>query len=198
MNRGPNVALALAVLALGLLVALAFRHRPGEDTPPRAAGSSELVLRERIASPQARAAAPRTVLPPSGGIETPRTTLAGDSASVSDVHEPASLEPAPPPDLARSYPYPPPHHGAEGLAELLPRRGLWHVIEDGDTLESLAERYLGSAERAEELYEANRDRLLQPDVLPIGIELVIPRTGRESQPRRPGPIVPQGTWQHQP
>jgi len=49
-----------------------------------------------------------------------------------------------------------------------------HKIVDGDTLGSVAERYLGSADRRLEIYEANRDVLPSPQVLPIGVELRIP------------------------
>lgn len=65
---------------------------------------------------------------------------------------------------------------AFGLAEAAPGepRGRTHRIVDGDTLRALAERYLGSAERAEEIYQANRHLLPSPEVLPIGVELHIP------------------------
>lgn len=49
-----------------------------------------------------------------------------------------------------------------------------HVVTDGDTLASLAGRYLGDAGRAQELFELNRDRLDHPDVLPIGMVLKAP------------------------
>jgi nucleoid-associated protein YgaU len=52
-----------------------------------------------------------------------------------------------------------------------------HRIVDGDTLEGLAQRYLGSADRAREIFEANRDVLADPKLLPIGAELKIPHTG---------------------
>ena len=51
-----------------------------------------------------------------------------------------------------------------------------HKAVDGDSLASLAERYLGSASRAMEIYEANRNVLARSDVLPIGAELKIPQT----------------------
>ena len=49
-----------------------------------------------------------------------------------------------------------------------------HRIADGDTLSGLAERYLGSSQRFAEIYDANRDRLQSPDLLPIGTMLRIP------------------------
>lgn len=55
-----------------------------------------------------------------------------------------------------------------------------HVVTDGDTLASLAKRYLGEASRAGELFELNRDRLEHPDVLPIGMLLLTPDMPRRS------------------
>ncbi len=49
-----------------------------------------------------------------------------------------------------------------------------HTVVDGDTLASLAERYLGSCSRAGELFQANRDVLSDPELLPIGVELKLP------------------------
>ncbi len=49
-----------------------------------------------------------------------------------------------------------------------------HRVVDGDTLETIAERYFGSADRAEDILQANSQTLPNPKVLPIGVELVIP------------------------
>ncbi len=75
--------------------------------------------------------------------------------------------------------------GAEPVARTpIAKRYERHVVTDGDTLASLASRYLGDAGRARELYELNRDRLEHPDVLPIGMVLKTPDTRNE---RRNGP-----------
>jgi len=50
-----------------------------------------------------------------------------------------------------------------------------HKIVDGDTLRDLAQLYLGSADRAMEIFHANRDVLTDQNLLPIGVELKIPR-----------------------
>jgi len=50
----------------------------------------------------------------------------------------------------------------------------FHRIADGDTLEKIAEQHLGSASRANEIFSANRNQLVQPDLLPLGVRLVIP------------------------
>lgn len=53
-----------------------------------------------------------------------------------------------------------------------------HVVTDGDTLPQIAERYLGDAARAQELFELNRDRLENPDLLPIGVMIRVPIEAR--------------------
>ncbi|MDO4628064.1 MAG: LysM peptidoglycan-binding domain-containing protein [Planctomycetia bacterium] len=49
-----------------------------------------------------------------------------------------------------------------------------HYIEEGDTLEKIAARYLGDENRYMEIYEQNNDVLPAPDELPIGAILRIP------------------------
>ncbi|WP_146441461.1 LysM peptidoglycan-binding domain-containing protein [Botrimarina colliarenosi] len=61
-----------------------------------------------------------------------------------------------------------------------------HIVTDGDTLPALAERYLGDASRAAELFELNNDRLEHPDVLPIGMVLRAPEGGLA---RKPTPVA---------
>lgn len=49
-----------------------------------------------------------------------------------------------------------------------------HRIVDGDSLRQLAGYYLGDEARYMEIFEANRDILVQPDLLPLGQRLRIP------------------------
>jgi nucleoid-associated protein YgaU len=49
-----------------------------------------------------------------------------------------------------------------------------HVIHNGDTLERLAERYLGDGARALEIFDLNRDVLDNPHVLRLGAEIKVP------------------------
>jgi nucleoid-associated protein YgaU len=68
-----------------------------------------------------------------------------------------------------------------------------HKIVNGDSLPSLAKRYLGSEDCAGEIFEANRDLLTSPDALPIGVELRIPpRNFPKSTAKHPPdpPLVP--------
>ena len=95
------------------------------------------------------------------------------------------------PELSRLEPWQPVRL-AEGPAGP-PRE---YRIRKLDTLEDLAERFLGSRERAEELFEANRGVLHDRHILPLGAVLRIPagssapaeRLHEDSdlQPVRPG------------
>ncbi|MDD3254113.1 MAG: bifunctional UDP-sugar hydrolase/5'-nucleotidase [Lachnospiraceae bacterium] len=49
-----------------------------------------------------------------------------------------------------------------------------YTVKAGDNLNYIAKRELGSYNRWKEIYDANRDRILNPNVLRIGMELVIP------------------------
>ncbi|PHR87701.1 MAG: hypothetical protein COA78_36945 [Blastopirellula sp.] len=49
-----------------------------------------------------------------------------------------------------------------------------HKITDGDTLEALAQKFLQDPQAAWAIYEANRELLESPDLLPIGATLEIP------------------------
>ena len=49
-----------------------------------------------------------------------------------------------------------------------------HVIQSGESLSTIAEHYLGSQGRFQELYDANRDVLTDPNRLPLGATIVIP------------------------
>ena len=95
-------------------------------------------------------------------------------------------QPAPPPELPKSYPnggQPVSTRWGTSLSEMLPETASappTHKIIDGDSLALLAERYLGSASRAMEIYEANRNVLAHPEILPIGAELKIPRADQVS------------------
>jgi hypothetical protein len=49
-----------------------------------------------------------------------------------------------------------------------------HTVVDGDSLARLAGLYLDDPRRGGEIFEANRGVLSDPELLPIGAELVIP------------------------
>jgi len=54
-----------------------------------------------------------------------------------------------------------------------------YIVQPGDTLERIAEKWLGGASEWQHLYQANRNRIKDPNVIKPGLKLVIP-------PRRDG------------
>ncbi len=52
-----------------------------------------------------------------------------------------------------------------------------YTVKYGDTLSGIAQRFLGSQSRYQEIYEANRDRMSSPDRLDVGKPLRIPKSG---------------------
>lgn len=51
-----------------------------------------------------------------------------------------------------------------------------HTVEEGETLQSLAARFYGSATEWQRLYEANRELLGDdPNLPPPGTDLLVPR-----------------------
>jgi nucleoid-associated protein YgaU len=178
VEPGVRIAAAASVLLAALLAALLFRRDAPETQSATLGSSDRLVLTER---PRPQTGGPlRDRL--SGGPEWPRSASAstGVAAQRATVLRPMEGGEAPPP-LAKDYPgqsVPGPSiWGASlGLLPSAPRQrpAQKHKIVDGDTLPKLAERYLGSADRAWEIYEANRELLPSPELLPIGVELTIP------------------------
>ena len=53
-----------------------------------------------------------------------------------------------------------------------------HIVENSDTLEKLAKRYLGDESRALEIFDLNRDVLDNPHLLPINAQLRIPKNAQ--------------------
>jgi hypothetical protein len=51
-----------------------------------------------------------------------------------------------------------------------------HTVRPGETLGEISRQYLGSAAQWQRIFEANRDRLANPDRIQVGMELVIPGT----------------------
>ena len=63
---------------------------------------------------------------------------------------------------------------ADRKHQLGPDAYVLHRVVDGDTLRRLAYEYLGYEARYLEIFAANRDLLVRPDLLPLGEKLRIP------------------------
>lgn len=175
MQRGTRTLVAVGVILAGLTAALMFRHAP--SAPPAPPPSDPLLIRK------ASSVAPRVA------VERPAARIeAHEPVAVPPRRAPSAGVPLPvesdrldreeaPPELPRSYPgsaaaaLPPASEPAGSVRN--------HKIIDGDTLAALAERYLGRADRAGEIFEVNRDVLTCPELLPIGARLRIPPRGPE-------------------
>jgi len=202
VDQGVRIAAAASVLLGGILIAMLFRHHgssPGQAVPE---SGDRLVLRRQMGAPMGDEDA--------GGQDAGRGSGAGLPASPAGAQgSPQVLRPissaAPPPELAREYPGAAPGtaddwpSASPGRAPRAPPEAALartHKVVDGDTLSALAERYLGSADRGREIFEANREVLPSPEILPIGVELKIPpRQGivpspSNYMPRRP--LAPVG------
>jgi nucleoid-associated protein YgaU len=184
MDQRFRLVTAAAVMLVGLGLALFFRRSAAEADSPVAVPSDPLVLRKQ---PDPRTFAvsessPRASQPlPAAPIEPRR---------VSPTIVTPTDQPGPPPELPKTYPA-----GGQAastrwgasMREMLPETASappTHRIIDGDSLALLAERYLGSASRAMEIYEANRAVLAHPEILPIGAELKIPRADQAANPAK--------------
>lgn len=98
------------------------------------------------------------------------------------AREPASATPPPAPPAAETPDAEPTRNPHPPAA---PPPSVEHTVGRGDTLSTIALRYLGDANRYMEIYEANRDKMSSPDRLSRGMVLTIPNgtdTAGESAP----------------
>jgi nucleoid-associated protein YgaU len=171
MDPAVKTAMALCVLLAGICAAMLFRRDPpvpASSAPPAAA---PLLIRTDT---DTSTPADRHAQEPSM-IQRPATVV-----------KPLNVRQSPPP-LASSYPEtdrPSNSRSDASIDMMLPAKGTarTHRIIDGDTLAGLAQRYLGSPGRAREIFDANRNVLSDPKLLPIGAELKIPPTDSQQSP----------------
>ena len=185
MDPAVKTAMAFCLLLAGVCAALLFGRDPARPAKPASAGAEQLLIpgkkikgsgvftgaRRGLRSDRRRSPREAGGIPPAESERTYPTMLT-----------PAEQPKAPPP-LAETYPRderPANSRWGRSMDTLLPLptpadpTARTHRIVDGDSLAALAERYLGSASRAGEIFQANRDVLLDPQLLPIGVELKIP------------------------
>lgn len=204
-----KLALAGALLVVGVGGALMFRHpKPGPEKD--GFEPAPLVLEEPGLPPAAETLVPSS--PPPKPEPPPAVS-----------HLLGMIEPQDPPpaDADRSYPpdsgvaevsahharriAPAVTHSERIIHELPEPRGessrRTHIVEEGDTLSALARKYLGAADRYPALYAANRRVLRDPDRLPVGTVLEIPKAAVKKPAAPPSTNQPTtivaiqpGTW----
>ena len=104
---------------------------------------------------------------------------------ITDPTSPGSTSPGsePLPESTRSHPAYSTANGNLALADHAVSHWpheILHEVQNSDTLEKLASRYLGDQARALEIFDLNRDKLKNPELLPIGAELRIPVTQQQT------------------
>lgn len=188
MNEATKTIVAALLLGVGIVSAVTFRRTETAAppaTPPLEAEPASNPPRDGVASepagPESHLVGRIDLLGPAGG----GPQMEGGPSSPA----PEDTEPSNPPAMPSRYldrgvtaapwdgtgPVGPTDHAPRPAAAAAVRqKPVTHTVRDGDTLPGIAERYLGSRERYRELYEANRDVLKGPDLLPIGAVLRIP------------------------
>jgi nucleoid-associated protein YgaU len=167
-------------MLIGLCAAWPFRQTYSRIPAPKSAAAPlELTLRRPDAPLEL---APRTDISPAVGLESiagQSPSSAGRSLTSLKTTDLANL--APPPALPVSFQ---PTTASPSSNDWRPEpvvratkpqgKPRPYRIRDGDTLERIAERLLGNRERATEIFEANREVLNRPDLLPVGVTIMLP------------------------
>jgi nucleoid-associated protein YgaU len=175
--------LAFGIVLLGLCAAWPFRRssRPAAQVRERPAPLS-LTFRRPDAPLEL---APRIDGSPALGLgEENRGQGTGDrgQGTIGLVQQPADLASlVPPPALPVSFQpstvSPDSSDWRPEAATRVPRPKVQprpYRLRDGDTLEKIAERLLGNVHRAGEIFELNRGLLNRPDLLPVGMTIMLP------------------------
>lgn len=173
-------------MALGILAALPFRHSPqsgANSASQTAADDATLGKGVALQVPGQNISTPSQVfdLRP-----MPAKKESEEPAKEEEIESKLANDLTPPPRLPDEY-YPlyrpdKRHRVEPGRVVSSDKRDTserqrprTHTIRDGDTLPRLAQRYLGDPARGGEILNANPSVLSDPEVLPIGAEIVIPR-----------------------
>ncbi len=117
-----------------------------------------------------------------------KTKTAPDQGKVV-IESPPPPPPAPelPPPTAAAPTQPPDAMSAEepteATARPLPkethakkatRKSQTYVVKKGDTLQTIAKKYYGDSGKWRRIYDANRQRIKDPNKVPVGMKLIIP------------------------
>ena len=190
MKRISRVFLALAIFSGGTGIALLYRLESTAPTPVSSESDPQTVLRQWAGA---------TDTAPGGssdGITRPLAMGTGHESmpDAAQRTEPRSAEGYSSQVVSSTAA----GRGNDLRTTLRPpaatRSERTHKIVDGDTLQEIARKYLGSASLAGEIFQANRAKLADPALLPIGVELTIPSAVQRAAPTpgspRRHPLVP--------
>uniref|UniRef100_A0A7C4LN91 LysM peptidoglycan-binding domain-containing protein n=1 Tax=Schlesneria paludicola TaxID=360056 RepID=A0A7C4LN91_9PLAN len=181
MERDQKIGLALGILLVGAVAAFFFRHEEPPDAPLpelRTAADLDHKIAERKQAPYLQPAAPESA-----------DTSADPFPSESLQESPAALPPDPIPLTGHDLEIDPLAGSTSAVPAGQPvQEWTYHIVQRGETLSSIAARYLGSAARYEELFALNADRLHDANDLRVGMELRVPNpvASRPGVPRTAG------------
>jgi nucleoid-associated protein YgaU len=174
MARWVRHSAGIGVIAAGFCAASQFRIDPPSDkvtTGKREKQSTELTLTDITLQ-----LAPSPMAQPAWQEPAEVTNQNKDVVGRSSL---SGLRP--PPELATDYQSledsvsAPTRTFNEVPVENGRTKPLTHTIRDGDSLEDIANRYLGVADRWQELLDANADVLTSRDLLPVNTVIKIPK-----------------------
>jgi phage tail protein X len=202
MNRISPTVLGILVIVGGVCAALPFQRRATRHVTVAPATNSETIewrsndfTLEVVAHDQPLTDSPygddRPSSPAFGGGNGATIT---SPASLDNITQPPALAGTYDSTTAATFVGTGVPRGSDGhsgttpgapmaVAATPPRSvAITHKIVDGDTLEALAEVHLGSRSRWTEIYNANPEILDNPEVLPLGVTIVILPGIRPSRP----------------
>jgi nucleoid-associated protein YgaU len=184
-NRaGAKLFVAFAALGGAFLLAQPFRHQGSQTVRHEIPAVERVVLRETAVPGDQEIQPPNA---PTAEIQPTLLAPPHDPEAVPDMKEEVARL-TPPPTMARTYP----GSGADASRHSVQRT---HRVRDGDTLESLAQRYYGDRSRWQEIYQANREQIARPDLLPLNVRLRIPpNTPQEATDWSRSSSVAQAPW----
>jgi nucleoid-associated protein YgaU len=177
VNRGRVVLLAGIVVVTGVVIALQFPKPKGESLPTTWNSSSPQSSNATVTHAATPTPMVGPVPPAVERVEKLAEPLMPPSMSSALAELDRRVFPigdSPAKTSNSSHVPAPTAIATDARLVELDSRERSHEIADGDTLVRLAERYLGRADRGQELFEYNRDVLSNPNVLPIGKQLRIP------------------------
>jgi nucleoid-associated protein YgaU len=171
-----------AILSAGLSLAWPFRAASeslAQSSAPPAVAAPDLALRADAV--QVAFQAPGQTAPTVKIVQSPKRQAAKAVAPAPTTQmAPAAKFAGEPPELPSHFTAI--EQSANPLRRTMvapsPPQFREHSLVDGDTLQRLAQRYLGDANRWPEIQVANSRLLANPDVLPIGKTIRIPPRSR--------------------
>lgn len=183
MHHDQKVGLAMGILLTGVIASLFFRHQPDLPAVAQAAVGDELdeliAARDNRPYPDQHAtgqsdkqAVDRAPIVPMATTGEPLASIGESGASSPGSKSPGdagtsvALTDQPAPQATSSSTVASRYASQPEMRE--------HEIRRGETLSSVASRYLGSPHRYEEIYLLNRDVLSSPDNVPEGVKLKVP------------------------